>query len=603
MMRIPRLIATAIFFVALQGLSLTAVSAQGTGGGAVITVTVLSGDGAPVQGASVTAVDADALATSQGPETTDMAGRVMLYNFVLGDEVTISAQPPPGTAGIGMTTSIFVSETPMAVTLALSTPPTMPTPTPMPLLSPTPVSAIPPTAAPAPPGTGEAGTGLTVRTVDPDGVAMPGAGYTVYLPDSSSLFALDGDDGASDGVTSFSNLPISAAIAVSQTTSPGDTANAANQTIVLTSFSGANVLTFTNQPLAVPTETPVEPLSQVSIRALLCESEDLTGKTEYTLDADVVAPETCPAATGVTFSFTAPVSAQSVTAAAVGDTVTDATGAATTMLAAGTYDVENNLAGGTTPLTVDGVSVYKLTAVIYLSAGFVTPTPTSPPNAMTPPARQTGDAQITVMVCTNPAQAGSVEFQVGEPGGSLDVTAMTARVVAAIPDGCAPSAAELTIVPFGDPSAEVMAVSVAATGFLVLDDLPSTRDREPHLLTAVASAGTYEAPFDIVPGAMTEIVARVYLGGTTTPPAAGTPEGAVPTPAAPLPTSAAPPSNPGQGTGGYAPRGGSRSGNGVRVTNLPSTGTGAGNAAPMALVALVMTGLISMVALRRRTSR
>jgi hypothetical protein len=271
---------------------------------------------------------------------------------------------------------------------------------------------------------------------------------------------------------------------------------------------------------------------------------------------------------------------------------------ASVLLPAGVYTMSNDLAGGTSALTVDGVSVYQLTAVVYLSAGFTTPTPTPPGNALTPPARETGDAQITVMVCTNPAQSGSVEFQVGQPGGGLDVTGMTAGVAAAIPDGCAPSAAELTILTFSDASAAAVTVSVGATGFLVLDDLAPTAGREPHLLTAVAANGNYEAPFDVSPGVMTEIVVRVYLGGTITPPS-GTPE-------VEIPATVAPPAPGGDGTGGsggYAPRGGSGSGAGPYVTNLPVTGTGESRAAPVAFLVLTVIALLTLAGIRRRSHR
>ena len=599
LLRVSRLIAISALLVGLPGLlsaSVLRVAAQGTGGGAVITVTVTSHDGAPMPGAIVTAIDADSTPTSQGPETTDLAGQVMLFNFVVGDQVTISAQPPVDVLVAGASTTIAVNETPTSVMLALGAPPTVPTPTPVPALSPTSPPALPPTSAPAP-GSADALTGMTVRTVDPDGALMTGAGYTVYLPDSSALLAMDEDDGASDGVTSFAGLPIGAAVAVSQTSPPGNTASASNQTFVLTSFSGANVLTFTNQPLAVPTETPVPSLSQVSIRALLCESADLTGKTEYTLGMDVIAPESCPAADDVRFSFSTATDDQAVEAAALSETTTDIAGTASLTLPAGTYTVGNELAGGTMTLEVDGVSVYRLTAVIYLSAGLETPTATPPANALTPPARLTGDAQITVMVCTNPAQSGSVEFQVGQPGASLDVTGAIARVSAAMPDGCTPSAAALTISPFSDPSAAAVLVSVDATGFVVLDDLASTVDREPHLLTAVATGGTYEAPFEIAPGAMTEIVARVFLGGDVAPPAAGTPdtieETPEETPAVPATATAVR-----DGTGGYAPGGGSRPGGGGRVTHLPNTGSGSPSTTPLLLIVVSGLGLVALRAWR-----
>lgn len=598
LMGFPRLIVLCLLVLGFLGLSLSFASGQGTGGGAVITVTVLSSDGGPVSGASVSGIDGDSPPTIQGPSPTDGAGQLQLVNFVLGDQVTISAQPPPGVTVSGMTTTIFVAESPMAVTLTLGPAATAPTPTPIPFAPATVPPALPPTATPLPAGTTAPGTGMTVRTVDPNGAALPGAGYTVYLPDSTSTFALDGDDGASDGITTFQGLPIGAAVAVSQTTTPGDAAAANNQTTVLTSFSGANVLTFTNYPLTVATEPAAEAQSQVSVRALLCESADLTGNTEYTVGADVIAPESCPPADGVTFSFTREETGQSVAAAAVFMASTDATGVASALLPAGAYTVGNELVAGTTPLTVDGVSVYHVTAVIYLSAGFVTPTPTPPANALTPPARETGDAQISVMVCTNPAQSGSVEFQVGVPGSELDVTGMTARIAAAIPAGCSPSAAVVTILPFSDPSAVATTVNVGATGFVVLDDLASTVDREPHLLRAVAANGDYEAPFDISPGAMTEIIVRVYLGGATPPPA-GTPDVVIPAIVAPPPAA----SDGTGGAGGYAPRGGSSPSNGPYVTNLPVTGTGESRTAPVAFLLLTMVTVATLAAIRRRSSR
>lgn len=606
MIEFPRLIVVSFLVVGLLGLYQSAASGQGTGGAAVITVTVLSSDGGSVPGASVSAVDGDSPPTTQGPSPTDGAGQVQLVNFGLGDQVTISAQPPPGVTVSGMTTTIFVAQSPMAVTLTLGPNATAPSPTPIPFQPPTAVPTVQPTMAPAPPSSSGPGTGLSVRTVDPDGAAMPGAGYTVYLPDSTSTFALDGDDGASDGITTFQGLPIGAAVAVSQTTPPADTTAASNQTTVLTSFSGANVLTFTNYPLAVATEPAVEPQSQVSVRALLCESADLTGNTEYTVGADVIAPESCPPADGVTFTFTRAETGQSVAAAAIVTTSTDATGVASALLPAGAYTVGNELVAGTTPLTVDGASVYQVTAVIYLSAGFVTPTPTPPANALTPPARETGDAQITVMVCTNPAQSGSVEFQVGAPGSELDVTGMTARIAAAIPAGCSPSAAVLSLLPFSDPSAAATTVNVDATGFVMLDDLASTVDREPHLLTAIATNGSYEAPIDIAPGSMTEIIVRVYLGGATPPPA-GTPEVETPATIISSPPSAAAPSPPAGdrtgGSGGYAPRGRSSSGDGLYVTNLPVTGTGKSRTTPVAFLVLTMVTVATLAAIRRRPLR
>jgi hypothetical protein len=586
MMRVPRLVALFMFVVGSVAMSSDTGSAQGTGGRAIITVTVTDSYGGAVQGATVTAIDGDSSPTTEGPITTDMAGQVQLTNFVVGDAVTISAQPPAGVTVSGSSTTVTLLYTPMAVTLALGTSPAAPTPTP--------VSVVPPTATPVIPDTSGPMTTLTVRTVNTQGTTLPGAGYTIFLPDSTSRFGMDGDDGANDGVSTYTGLPVGAAVTVSQTTVPPDSAGAGDQTIVLTSFSGANLLTFTNHALAVATETPATPLSQVTVRALLCENAGLSGQTEYT-HGDVIAPERCPAADAVTFTFTGTTTGQTGAAAGAVEAVTDATGATAARLPAGSYTISNGLAAGTTPLEVDGVSVYHVTAVIYLSAGFVTPTPTPQDNGETPPARLTGDAQFTVMVCTNPAQAGSVEFQVGEPGGNPDATGSTTRVGATIPDGCAPSAAEMSIVPFSDPSATTMAVSVGATGFLVLDDLPSTVDREPHLLAAVATGGTYQAPFDIDPGAMTEIVVRVYLGGTGNPPAAGTPDVGAPTAVAPPPTT-------GDGTGGYSP-GGAGPGNGAMVTNLPVTGSGSGTPVPLLLALLTVAALASGVGLHRRASR
>ncbi|HEV2108501.1 MAG TPA: hypothetical protein VGR16_09595, partial [Thermomicrobiales bacterium] len=128
-MRVPRLVT--IFSIVAAGMmvSVATGAAQGTGGGAVITVTVVDSYGATVPGATVSAVDGDSPPTSQGPESTGPAGQVQLTNFVVDDAVTITAQPPPGVGVAGSTTTITVLATPSSVTLTLGAPPSIPTPT------------------------------------------------------------------------------------------------------------------------------------------------------------------------------------------------------------------------------------------------------------------------------------------------------------------------------------------------------------------------------------------------------------------------------------------------------------------------------------------
>ncbi len=531
------------------GASGGSLALQGTGGNAFLTVTVTDAGGASVGGAAISAIDGDVPPTVEDA-ITDMAGQTNLVSFRVGDVVTVTAT----SSGLSATGTVALpGNTSLTLVLTANPPPASTATMPPPVATATAVSA--PSDTPTVPA-GSDLTSLRLVTVDGTGLALPGAGYRVELPDGSSRWADDGDDGLTDGVTTVWSLPVGSLVTVVPTAVPAGHAAPLAAMAILSGNQGSNVLTLvapatglgTAPATAAATSQATSPPgegSRVALAVLTCPNDLLGGQTHYASGV-VAGPEACDVGTA-TFIFAGPAG---TFAFATGED-----GAAVATLPAGTYAVTLRLAGSGTDhgvpgsLTVDGFSEAILTAVAYVTTGAPTSTPTDG-------LPGTGSLALAVLDCPPARSEAAAEFSAGAPG-----EAITDRL-ATVP-GCVARGARLVVIPFGDASLEPIAVTVDATGRAEVPNLPPTADRAPHRLVERETARTDAVGFEIEVGKATGVIVRFYAGGAGAgSPVPGDGTGGIPGGGS---------GHIGDGTGGFTSRPPSGPGDA-----LPAAGTGSG---------------------------